>query len=137
MNNRKTAQIAAAILCAISTMPTLSADPASSTRGPVRFESYDADRNGNVSPDEFDRMRSERIRSRSMEHRQLRNMANAPAFADIDQNNDGNLNREEVQARQRIRHQNQYRMNGQTGSGYGMGSGRGGMSGGGGTGGRW
>jgi hypothetical protein len=138
MNHRKTAQITTTILLAMTTASAFAADPAVSARGPVPFESFDADGNGYVNQEEFNTLRSERIRSRSEENRQFRNMGNAPAFSDLDADGDGKLNRKEVQAHQRERqderneYREQKRMNN---TGMGMGRG-GGMGSGGGMGGR-
>ncbi|MEE9493905.1 MAG: EF-hand domain-containing protein [Gammaproteobacteria bacterium] len=130
MNHRNTVQITSAILLAMTAASAFATDPAVSAQGPVPFESFDADGNGYVTQEEFNTLRSERIRSRAEENRQFRNMGDAPAFSDLDADGDGKLNREEIQAHQRERqgerseYREQKRMNNS-----GMGMGRGGMGG--------
>jgi hypothetical protein len=72
-------------------------------RGPVAFETLDANRDGLVSPDEHALHRANRISARSAEGRLLRNAANAPAFADWDTDGDGKLTRAEVDDGQQSR----------------------------------
>ncbi len=142
----KTSHLTTALLVAIVAAPALAEDPAVPAAGPVPFESFDADGSGDVSQEEFNRMHSERIRVRSEEQRQFRNMGSAPGFSDIDTDGDGRLNRNEVNAHQQkrqehrnqMRHENRERnrMDGPAGNGSGMGGGYGGKSSGGGMGGR-
>ena len=146
MKNFKTAHYATALLVAFIAAPALAEEPAVPATGPVPFESFDADGSGDVSQEEFNKMHSERIRARSEEQRQFRNMGNAPVFSDIDTDGDGRLNRNEVQAHQKKRQEQRYqmrhenrqrnRMDGSPGYGAGKGGGYGDKSSGGGMGGR-
>lgn len=139
MNTRNRLRITTAILIAFATVPAFAADPVASGRSPVAFESFDKDGNGYVSPEEFNQMRNERIRSRAEEQRQFRNMTNAPGFSDMDADGDSKLNREEIQVHQRKRQEerNEYREQrhmDRSMDNTGMGMNRGGMGSGGGMG---
>lgn len=146
MKSFRTAHYTTALLVAIIATPVLAEEPAAPATGPVPFESFDVDGSGDVSQEEFNRMRSERIRVRSEEQRQFRNMGSAPGFSDIDTDGDGRLNRNEIQAHQKkrqehryqIRHENRQRnrMDGSPGYDAGKGGGYGGKSSGAGMGGR-
>jgi len=126
-----------ATLLVLAVTPVAAADPDIPARGPLPFSGVDADGNGQVSQEEFNRAHTERLQQRSQSENQYRYMGNAPAFSDIDRNADGGLSRDEFQShqqQQRNLHQQQYqqrhqqmyqeRMN--TGVPGGMGQGRGG-----------
>jgi hypothetical protein len=130
-----------ATLLALAVTPLPAADPEMPARGPVPFNSFDADGNGQVSQEEFYRAHSERLQQRTQSEKPYRHMGNAPAFGDIDSNADGGLSREEIethQQRQRESHQQQYQqrqqqmyqermnMGGAGGMGTGQGQGQGG-----------
>jgi len=133
------ARTALATLLALAVTPLPAADPDMPARGPVPFSSFDADGNGQVSQEEFNRAHTERLQQRTRSEKQYRYMGNAPAFGDIDSNADGGLSREEVQAhqqQQRETRQQQYQqrqqqmyqermnMNSPGGMGSGQGGGR-------------
>ncbi|MCF7995726.1 MAG: hypothetical protein K9L88_12900, partial [Chromatiaceae bacterium] len=44
--------------------------------------------------------RAERIKERSQQGYQMRNLANAPSFEDVDQNGDGQIDKEEFESAQ-------------------------------------
>jgi hypothetical protein len=128
---------ALATLLALAMTPLPAADTDVPVRGPVPFNSFDTDGNGQVSQEEFKRAHSERLQQRTQSEKQYRYMGNAPAFGDIDSDADGGLSRGEVQAhqqRQRELHQQQYQQRQQQmyqermnmSSPGGMGSGQGG-----------
>lgn len=123
---------AAALLFALVALPVYSADTSTPARGPIPFDSFDADGSGYVNEDEFNRARDERMQNRQGTQYQYRNRGNAPGFADLDSNGDGRVSREEHQIHQQNRQQirNQNRINQQQGGGMGMGRGPG-MGGGG------
>ncbi len=64
------------------------------------FSSFDADGDGLLSEDEFAQGRAERIKERSQQGYQMRNLANAPSFDDVDQNGDGQIDKEEFERAQ-------------------------------------
>ena len=100
-----------AAVLALGMTPTPAADADMPARGPIPFSSFDADGNGRVSQEEFNRTRTERLQQRAQSENQYRYTGNAPAFGDLDSNADGGLSREEYQAhqqRQRELHQQQY-----------------------------
>ena len=102
---------ALATLLALTGPPVPAADTDVPVRGPVPFNSFDTDGNGQVSQEEFNRAHTERLQQRSRSEKQYRYMGNAPAFGDIDSNADGSLNRAEIQAhqqQQRETHRQQY-----------------------------
>ena len=76
-----------AVLIAIAVLP-LAARGDGHRQGPPTFQDFDADGDGFVSQEEFDRFRAERIAARAAEGRQMRGLANAPSFADFDANGD-------------------------------------------------
>ncbi len=110
-------------------------EPALPDRGPLPFETYDADGSGYVSQQEFERVRTQRIQQRAEQQRQFRHMDRASDFAAFDSDGDGRLSRQEMQTQQRERQEmrRQNRMDSPMGTGMGMG--RGGMGSGGGMGG--
>jgi hypothetical protein len=113
-----------ATLLVLAVTPVAAADPDIPARGPLPFSGVDADGNGQVSQEEFNRAHTERLQQRSQSENQYRYMGNAPAFSDIDRNADGGLSRDEFQYQQRHQQMYQERMN--TGVPGGMGQGRGG-----------
>jgi len=128
-----------ATLLVLTVTPAPAADTDMPARGPLPFSGVDADGNGQVSQEEFNRAHTERLQQRTQSENQYRYMGNAPAFGDIDGNADGGLSREEFQAhqqQQRELHQQQYQqrqqqlnqepmnMGGPGGMGQGQGGGR-------------
>jgi hypothetical protein len=132
---------ALATLFALAVSPVPAAGPDMPARGPVPFNSFDTDGNGEVSQEEFNRAHTERLQQRILSEKTYRHMGNPPAFGEIDSNADGGLSREEIQAhqqQQRETHQQQYQqrqqqmyqdrtnMGGPGGMGSGQGRGQGG-----------
>ncbi|WP_462321654.1 EF-hand domain-containing protein [Halochromatium sp.] len=64
------------------------------------FSSFDADGDGLISKDELEKGRAERIKERSQQGYQMRNLANAPSFEAIDQDGDGQIDEQEFQSAQ-------------------------------------
>jgi hypothetical protein len=64
--------------------------------GPVPFETMDRDRDGRISADEHIAMQQARRAARAAQGYPMRNVANAPRFADIDANADGMVDRDEL-----------------------------------------
>ncbi|MGD2119483.1 MAG: EF-hand domain-containing protein [Chromatiales bacterium] len=73
--------------------------------GPIPFVVYDRDGSGAISEQEYNEVRSERQAAGAESGRPMRGMANAPAFADLDKNADGQVNMEELIAGQRAQMQ--------------------------------
>lgn len=129
-------RLAALVLAAFSVAPVFAADPSMPARGPVPFESMDADRDGFLSEAEYRYMHSERLQQRSMEQSRYRNQEPYPNFRALDSDRDGRVNRAEFQAhqRQRMQQRQQERLRwqyermpypgGSMGPGGGMGGGR-------------
>jgi hypothetical protein len=100
--------VLAATVPAFTTAPLLAADSDIPPRGPVPFEICDANGDGYVDEQEFNRVRAARAQQRSAEGRGMLNMGNAPRFAEIDTDGDGRMSREEHQVHQRKRQQKRY-----------------------------
>ena len=71
-----------------------------SHQGPVPFSVFDMDQNGSISEAEFNSVRQQRMAARASEGKKMKCMANAPSFADLDTNGDGQLSPEELSAGQ-------------------------------------
>ena len=89
---------AAAVLIATAAAPGLAADPDLPARGPIPFESMDADHNGFVSEAEFSQAHTARMQNRNAGSYLYRNMNEAPRYTDLDTDHDGRVSREEFQA---------------------------------------
>jgi Ca2+-binding EF-hand superfamily protein len=92
--------------------------------GPIPFSTYDTNRDGSVSEQEFNAVRSQRLLQKAEEGRPMRGAATAPGFADLDSNKDGKLSPAELAQGQQQRTQNRPGPGGGKGSGAGMGPGR-------------
>lgn len=64
------------------------------------FADFDADKDGYISEQELGEGRAKRIVERAGEGRQMKNVAQAAAFADIDTNDDGKIDSQEFVAHQ-------------------------------------
>jgi hypothetical protein len=128
-----------ATLLALAMSPAHAADTDLPARGPLPFSSFDADGDGRISQEEFNRTHAERVQQRTQTNNQYRYMGNAPPFGAIDRNANGAVNPEEFQTdqqRQRELRPQQYqqrqqqmyqeRMNMGRPGGTGMGGGPGG-----------
>ena len=58
------------------------------------FANFDLNKDGKISEAEFDEARTARISQRAQAGYQMRGLAKAPTFADIDTNHDGSLSPE-------------------------------------------
>lgn len=65
------------------------------------FSSFEANSDGLISAEELALGRAERIKERSQQGYPMRNLADAPSFEAIDQNDDGRLDRQEFATAQR------------------------------------
>jgi len=121
---------AVATLLALAMSPAHAADTDLPARGPLPFSSFDADGDGRISQEEFNRTHTERVQQRTQTTNRSRSMGNAPPFGAIDRNADGAVSPEEFQNHQQYqqRQQQMYqeRMNMGRPGGMGMGGGPGG-----------
>ena len=93
----------AVMLITLAAAPGFAADPATPARGPIPFDSMDADRSGFVSQEEFQQTHTERLQKRNAGQNQYRYMGEAPDYAAIDGDHDGRVSREELQNHQQER----------------------------------
>jgi len=105
MNGNNTARNTVALCLALVATAALATDPAIPDRGPVPFDVYDTNGDGYIEQDEFGRIREQRVQQRVEQQRMMRNMGNAPDFADLDSDGDGRISREEMQIHQQQRQQ--------------------------------
>lgn len=64
------------------------------------FESFDLNKDGSLTELEFTEARNQRIAARAKAGYPMRNLANAPSFADIDLDHNGTVSKEEFAAHQ-------------------------------------
>ena len=64
------------------------------------FDDFDLDGDDAITEEEFYKARADRIAKRVAEGRQMKNIANAPSFADIDTDDSGGVDRDEFSAHQ-------------------------------------
>ncbi len=64
------------------------------------FEEYDLNSDGKITQSELEEARAKRMSQKTKEGKMLRNAGKAPAFADMDKNKDGSLNKEEFRLHQ-------------------------------------
>ncbi len=70
------------------------------TRGPIPFDTWDADGSGTIEEQEFNTIRTQRLELLEATTHMGRNTANAPTFAQIDADDDGRITAEELTAMQ-------------------------------------
>ena len=61
----------------------------------MSFATFDADKSGTVSEQEFNDARNKRIEERAKEGRQMKGLANMASFADMDSNADKKISADE------------------------------------------
>ena len=66
------------------------------TKGPIEFSSYDTNKDGFVSEDEFNDLRAKRMEQKAEAAMPMKNAGNAPSFAMFDTNKDGKLTEVEL-----------------------------------------
>lgn len=93
--------------------------------GPVPFAEFDKDDSGFVSEEEFNTTRGQHMAARAAEGKPMRGAANAPAFADIDTDGDGQLNPDELSAAHKAHMEKNRAMHKGQGDGSGKGMGKG------------
>jgi len=64
------------------------------------FEQYDLNNDGKITSEELGEARAKRMSQKAKEGKMMRNAVNAPAFAGMDKNKDGSLNKEEFRLHQ-------------------------------------
>lgn len=66
-------------------------------RGPLTFEAYDKNKDGVITEDEFNSVKSERMSAMANAGMPMRNAANSPDFSYFDANKDGKVTKDEFQ----------------------------------------
>lgn len=66
------------------------------TKGPIEFSSYDTNKDGFVSEQEFNDLRAIRMEEKAQTGMPMKNAGNAPSFAMFDTNKDGKLTEVEL-----------------------------------------
>ncbi|SKB27686.1 EF-hand domain-containing protein [Malaciobacter marinus] len=66
-------------------------------KGPIPFNSYDQNTDGEITSKEFYDVRAERMTQKANQNMPMRNAQNAPSFEDIDKNGDKKITKEELQ----------------------------------------
>ena len=66
------------------------------TKGPIEFSSYDTNKDGFVSEQEFNDLRAKRMEQKAESAMPMKNAGNAPSFAMFDTNKDGKLTEVEL-----------------------------------------
>lgn len=74
-----------------------SLNAADATRGPISFETYDKNKDGVITQEEFDAVKAERMSAKAEAGMPMRNAANSPDFSFFDTNKDGKITKEEYQ----------------------------------------
>lgn len=95
------------LLVALMAIAVIASEPASAQdaqqgmgKNMPSFTDCDLNDDGKITPDEFNKARSERITKRAKEGRQMKNLANAPSFEDIDTDGDGSVSPAEFKVHQ-------------------------------------
>lgn len=70
------------------------------TRGPIGFDTYDKNKDGFISEEEFNTVRAERMSAMADAGMPMRNAGNAPDFAFFDTNKDGKISPDEFRTGQ-------------------------------------
>ncbi len=84
------------------------------TKGPIEFSSYDTNKDGFVSEQEFNDLRAIRMEEKAQTGMPMKNAGNAPSFAMFDTNKDGKLTEVEL-----LKGQNKQMQNNQKNMGMG------------------
>jgi Ca2+-binding EF-hand superfamily protein len=94
-------------------------------RGPMDFSTYDQDKNGFISEQEFNTVRKNRMAAKSAHGMPMRGADSAPTFAEFDGNADGQLSSEELDSGQQMQREKRRAMGMNKGQGMNMKSGQG------------
>lgn len=66
-------------------------------QGPIPFETYDTNKDGFISKEEFEKTRELRLKqSKEQKDRMMRNVSKAPTFESIDTDGDGKISKVEL-----------------------------------------
>jgi Ca2+-binding EF-hand superfamily protein len=88
------------ICLALVSLVGLSLHAADTTRGPIDFETYDTNKDGMITQEEFNAVKAERMSANAKAGMPMRNAANSPDFDYFDTNKDGKITKEEFQTGQ-------------------------------------
>ncbi len=97
-------------------------------RGPIPFASFDLNEDGNVTLDEYQKIREQRLAQKQQGGMRVNNTPSKQQFEQFDQNRDGKLSHQELLEGQQRQRQNRQGMNrgmGMGGPGQGMNRGMG------------
>ncbi len=94
--------VTTAFACALIITGSVTAQPVTGDepRGPVSFETFDQDRDGQISPEEFDTMRTYRHAARAQAGLPLRKADKTYTFQSIDVDSNGVIDRREFAVHQ-------------------------------------
>jgi Ca2+-binding EF-hand superfamily protein len=87
------------------------------SKGPIEFSSYDTNKDGFVSEQEFNDLRAIRMEEKAQTGMPMKNAGNAPSFSMFDTNKDGKLTELEL-----VKGQNNHMQNNQKNKGMGQNS---------------
>ena len=85
------------LLLAIASLVSVGLHAVDTTRGPIGFEAYDKNKDGVITPEEFDAVKAERMSAKAEAGMPMRNAGNSPDFTYFDANKDGKITKEEFQ----------------------------------------
>lgn len=94
-------------------------------KGPAAFSDFDSDKNGQVSEEEFNGLRAERMAARAAAGKKMRGAASAPSFADVDVDGNGYIDPEELTSAQQAHMAKRHQMGNGQGQGHRKGCGHG------------
>ena len=92
----KIVKVSLVVASSLSILSTIAIAQDLPERGPIPFTSYDKNKDGTVSEDEFYNTRAIRMSKKASQGMPMRNAANAPDFSVFDANNDGKLTKVEL-----------------------------------------
>lgn len=90
---------AATLVAGLSTQ-VFSKENSFPVKGPISFEIYDMNKDGNISEDEFNSIRTKIMTEKTSQNKRMNNAGNAPIFSDFDKNKDGLISINEFKAGQ-------------------------------------
>lgn len=92
----KTLKLTLAVLTSISIASVTALALSSPQRGPIPFDTYDVNKDGSISENEFYDARTARMTQKAEQGMPMKNAGNAPEFSAFDTNKDGKLTKLEL-----------------------------------------
>lgn len=117
-----------ALISSLLLAPSIQAAQPVPPRGPIPFASFDLNEDGNVTLDEYQKIRDQRMTQKQQNGMRVNNTPSKQQFEQFDQNRDGKLSHQELLEGQQRQRQNRQGMNrgmGMGGPGHGMNRGMG------------